>query len=85
MAAGESKTSIECTWVKPRKRKVAATCATDLHYVKHEYGTKCKRKSTCNDFDPRPPSKHDISTAKEGKKMLIDGLKGSSTCAELVL
>ena len=85
MAAGESKTSLECTWVKPRKRKVAATCATDLQYVKHEYGTKRKRKSTRNDFDPRPPSKCGVSTVEDGKKILVDGLKGSRTCAELVL
>ena len=85
MAAGESKTSLECTWVKPRKRKVAATCATDLQYVKHEYGTKRKRKSTCNNFDPRPPSKRGVSTVEDGKKILVDGLNGSRICAELVL
>ena len=84
MAAGESKTSLECTWVKPSKHKVTATCATDLHYVKHEYGNKRKRKSTCSDFDPRPPTKHDVSTAEQGRKILADGLKGSSTCSEVV-
>lgn len=85
MAARESKASLECTWVKPRKHKVATTCATNLHYVKHEYGTKRKPKSTSSDFDPRPPSKRDISTAEEGQRILKDGLKGSNTSAELVL
>jgi len=42
-AVGESKTSFECMWAKPRKRKVPATCASDLRYVKHEYGRKRKR------------------------------------------
>ena len=85
MAAGESKTSLECTWVKPRKRKVAATCATELHYVKLEYGTKRKGKSTSSDFDPRPPSKRGVSAVEDGRKILVEGLKASRTCAELVL
>ena len=54
-AVGEPKTSMQCTWLKPRKRKVAATNAHDMTYVKHEYGKKRKRKSWTADFDPRPP------------------------------
>ena len=41
-AVGESKTSFECTWLKPRKRKIAATCADVLHYIRHEYGKPTK-------------------------------------------
>ena len=57
-AAGESRTSMECKWVKGRKRKVPATAADELHYVKHEYGKKSKRCATKSDFDPRPPNKN---------------------------
>ena len=85
MAVGESRTSLDCMWLKPRRRKVAATCATDISYIKHEYGTKRKQRSTKSDFDPRPPYKRDLTTANKGKQILSDGLKGSGTCAELVL
>ena len=43
-ALGEPRTSFECSWIKPRKRKVPATSANDLHYTKHEYGKTRKRK-----------------------------------------
>ena len=52
-AVGESKTSFECTWLKPRKRNIVATCADVLHYI---YGKTHKRKFTDADFDPRPPN-----------------------------
>ena len=68
-----------------KTKKVQGCSDTDLHYVKHEYGTKLKRKSTCSEFDPRPPSKRDASTVQDSKKILVNGLKGSNTCAELVL
>ena len=34
---GEPKTSMQCMWLKPRKRKVQATSAHDLNNVKREY------------------------------------------------
>ena len=84
-ALGESKTSFECTWLKPRKRKIEATCADVLHYIKHEYGKTPKRKSTDTDFHPRPPSKRSAATVEEGRQILALGLKGTGTCAELLL
>ena len=39
-AAGESRTSQECIWLKPRARKVTPTCATDLMYAKQAFGKK---------------------------------------------
>ena len=84
-AVRESKTSFECTWVKPRKRKVPATCADSLHYFKHEYGKTCKRKLAETDFDPRPPSKRGAATVEAGRQILLAGLKGFGTCAELLL
>ena len=36
-------------------------------------------------FDPQPPGKRGVSTVEDGRKILVDGLKGSRTCAELVL
>ena len=84
-AVGESKTSLECMWVKPRKRKVPATCADTLHYVKHEYGRKRKRHSTDFDFDPRQPTKRNAATVEAGRQIFLAGLKDSGTCAELLL
>ena len=84
-AVGESKTSFDCTWLKPRKRKIAATCADVLHYIRHEYGKTHKRKCTDADFDPRPPSKCSATTVEEGRQILAYGLKGTGTCAELLL
>ena len=83
-AVGEPKTS-QCTWLKPRKRKVAATNAHDMTYVKHEYGKKRKRKAWTADFDPRPPQARALATADSARQILFDGLKKSGTCAELLL
>ena len=85
IAVGESKTSFECTWVKPRKRKIPPTCAESLKYVKHEYGKKTKRKCSDAHFDPRPPNVRNVAIVEEGRQILIAGLKGSGTCAELLL
>lgn len=84
MAVGESRTSLECLWIKPRKRKVAGTCATDLHYVKHQYGIKHKQKSTTVILTHDLPTNVTILLLR-GKQILSDGLKGSGTSAELVL
>ena len=84
-AVGESRTSFECKWIKPRKRKVPATSADELHYVKHEYGKKSKRCATKSDFDPRPPNKRDITATEAGRVILRNGLRKSGTCAELML
>ena len=85
LAVGESKTSFECSWLKPRMRKVPATRADNIHYMKHEYGKERKRKRTQIDFDPRPPSKRTDSTIEAAKNILLSGLKGTGTCAELML
>ena len=84
-AVGESRTSLECKWVKPRKCKVPAPCADDLDYIKHENGKKRRRNATKSDFDPRPPARRDSSTTEAGKEILCNGLKRSGTCAELML
>lgn len=83
-AVGESRTSMQCSWLKPRKRKVPATNANDMTYTKHEYG-KIKRKKSSNQFDPRPPNARSKNISISSKNILIDGLKGSGTCAELLL
>ena len=82
---GEPKTSFECMWVKPRKKKVPATPAHTLCYVKHEYGKIRERKSKDTNFDPRPPSKRSTVTMKAGKHILKVGFKNSGTCAEILL
>lgn len=85
IAVGESKTSFECSWLKPRKRKVPATRADNIQYIKHEYGKERKRKRTKIDFDPRPPNKRTDTTIEAAKSILISGLKGTGACAELML
>ena len=84
-AVGESKTSMQCMWLKPRKRKVSATSAHDLKYIKHEYGKKCRRKSWAADFDPRPPHARALATSGAARQLLCDGLKQSGICAEFLL
>lgn len=84
-AVGEFKTSFECMWAKPRKRKVPATCVSDLYHDKHGYGRKCKGEIVKPDFDPRPPNKRNAETTEAARQILIAGLKDSATCAELLL
>lgn len=84
-AVGESRTSRQCTWLKPRARKIHATSATNLQYVKHEYGKKKRKTPPPPDFDPRPPSKRSSSTVNEARQLLYKGIKGSGICAELLL
>ena len=85
LAAGESKTSYECSWMKPRSHKMEATCCTDLHYCKHEYGRASKKRKNNSDFDPRPPMMRSEGNVEAGRKSLVEGLKGLKTCAELLL
>ena len=67
-AVGEPKTSMQCTWLKPHKRKVPTTSA---HYVKHEYGKKRKRKSWTAVFDPRPPQARALATADSARQVCV--------------
>lgn len=84
-AVGESRTSQRCAWLKPRARKVHATSATNLTYIKHEYGKKKRKTPPPSDFDPRPPSKRSSTTVDEARQKLRNGIKGSGICAELLL
>lgn len=84
-AVGESKTSQECEWLKPRKRKVDATRAADLLYVKHEYGKKKRKKLPTVDFDPRPPTKRNAQSVDQARKILAESIKGSNVCADFLL
>ena len=84
-AVGESKTSQACEWLKPRKRKVDATRAADLLYVKHEYGKKKRKKPPPADFDPRPPTKRNAQSVEQAKCLLCASIKDSKVCADLLL
>lgn len=84
-AVGVSKTSQQCTWLKPRARKVSATRAMDITYVKHEYGKKKRKTPPPADFDPRPPSKRGSAILREARQKFCKSIKGSGICAELLL
>ena len=84
-AVGESRTSQECSWLKPRLKKVAATCATDIVYIKHEYGRKKQKNPPPANFDPRPPSKRNQASVAESRRRLCESIKGSGICADLIL
>ena len=82
-AVGESRILQECSWLKPRLKNVAATCATDIVYVKHEYGRKKQKNLPPANFDPRPPSKRNHASVAESRRILCE--KGSGICADLIL
>ena len=44
-----------------------------------------QKKFTDADFDPKPPSERSATTVEEGRQILAYGLKGTETCAELLL
>ena len=53
LAAGESKTSLEYSYLGKTKRiQGRSNLCHKSPLIKHEYGTKHKQKSTSSDFDP---------------------------------
>ena len=66
-ALGEPRTSFECSCIKPRKRKVPATSANDLHYTKHMYGKTRKENQWTWTL---PPSKRGKDTIETGRQIL---------------